>query len=157
MKLTLAKLASFVKLVILRVTRRRANFTDVKVKGKSILMLITPNVKTIFTHCFSDEEDPIIFCPGNQTFETTPGRPTAVAVYNPIVSDNSGQYLNVSCSAVSGSDFDIGRTDVICQAYDPSGNQAVCNFTVEIKGGKLISFLICRTPSFIGFHKYEKQ
>ena len=86
--------------------------------------------------CFLDVEDPTITCPGNKTLETTPDQPTAVAVYNPNVSDNSGQYLNVSCSIESGSEFDIGQTDVICAAYDPSGNQAMCYFTIEVKGIK---------------------
>ena len=84
--------------------------------------------------CFPDAEDPTIFCPGNKILETTSGQPTAVAVYHANVSDNSGQYLNVSCSIESGSEFDIGQTDVICAAYDPAGNQAICNFTVEVRG-----------------------
>ena len=72
--------------------------------------------------------------------ESTPGQPTAVAVYNPIVSDNSGQSLNVSCNVESGSEFDIGQTDVICEVYDSSGNQARCNFTVEVKGENVNRF-----------------
>ena len=82
----------------------------------------------------SDVEDPTIACPGNKTLATTPGQPTAVVVYNPNVSDNSGQYLNVSCSVESGSQFEIGPTGVICEVYDTSDNRAMCNFTVEVKG-----------------------
>ena len=87
-------------------------------------------------------EDPAISCPGNITLETTLGQPTAVAVYNPKVSDNSGQYVNVSCSVESGSQFDIGQTDVSCEAYDPSRNQAICNFTVQVRGKQMIGSIL---------------
>ena len=48
--------------------------------------------------------------------------------------DNSGQSLTVTCSTGSGSQFGIGETEVICQAVDPTGNQAMCTFTVKTKG-----------------------
>ena len=48
--------------------------------------------------------------------------------------DNSGQDPAVTCSTESGSQFGIGETEVICQAVDPSGNQATCMFTVKIAG-----------------------
>ena len=90
-----------------------------------------------FLIVFPDVEDPTISCPGNKTLETMPGQPTAVAAYDPKVFDNSRQNLNASCSAESGSQFEIGQTDVICEAYDPSGNRAMCHFTVDVQGEQM--------------------
>ena len=48
--------------------------------------------------------------------------------------DNSGQSPTVTCSTGSGSYFEIGITEVTCQAVDPYGNQAMCLFIVKIEG-----------------------
>ena len=91
---------------------------------------------------FPDVEAPVLLCPANQTTETTPGQPTSVVSWNePQATDNSGQSLNVTCSVKCGSQFDIGLTYVICEAYDPSGNQAMCNFIVEVQGKNWTDFL----------------
>ena len=60
--------------------------------------------------------------------------------------DNSGQSPIVTCNTESGSLFEIGKTEVICQAVDPSGNQAMCMFTVKIEGNviRLMAFDKCK-------------
>ena len=74
-------------------------------------------------------------CPNNKTMVTDFGESYAVVKWSDLqVSDNSGQSLNVTCSTESGSQFGIGETGIICQAVDPSGNQAMCAFTVKIQG-----------------------
>ena len=84
---------------------------------------------------FSDGEAPIIACPDNQTNLTVFGQSTAAVVWTePEASDNSGQRPYISCSRVSGSQFEIGQTQVICKANDGFGNWANCTFTVEVKG-----------------------
>ena len=84
---------------------------------------------------FTDHEVPVIACPGNQTFDTEPGQAYATVVYtDPQVTDNSGGTPTITCDVESGSQFEIGETNVTCQAEDPSGNLASCSFTVDIKG-----------------------
>ena len=84
---------------------------------------------------FTDNEDPVITCPANQTVNTELSQAHSSAVWaDPQVTDNSGQIPTITCDAESGSQFEIGETEVICQAVDPAGNQATCTFTVEIKG-----------------------
>ena len=83
----------------------------------------------------SDAEDPVVYCPSNQTLDTDPSQPTAVAVWtDPQTNDNSGKAPNVMCSHESGSQFQIGQTEVVCEARDASGNQANCTFIIEIIG-----------------------
>ena len=83
----------------------------------------------------SDFEAPILSCPSNQLKSTTFGKSTAVVFWaEPDASDNSGQRPYVWCSMDSGSQFEIGKTEVFCQARDGVGNRAECTFTVQIKG-----------------------
>ena len=74
-------------------------------------------------------------CPTNQSLETNPGLPTAVAVWqDPNVTDNSGDMPNVTCNPVSGSKFPIGQTLVTCEAVDGNSNNNKCIFQLEVKG-----------------------
>ena len=89
-------------------------------------------LKTFF---FSDIEAPNISCPDNQTNSTKFGQSTAAVIWSePGASDNSLQRPNISCSRQSGSQFEIGQTQVICKANDAFGNWANCTFTVEVRG-----------------------
>ena len=82
------------------------------------------------------------FCPTNQSLETGLGLPTAVVNWtNPKVTDNSKTKPTVTCSVESGSKFEIGETEVICQAIDPAGNRATCVFTINIEGKMLFIIL----------------
>ena len=84
---------------------------------------------------FSDRESPVIVCPNNQTINNTFGQATAVSVWaGPESIDKSGEILTVTCSKSSGSQFDIGVTEVICKANDPYGNHVKCAFTIQVKG-----------------------
>ena len=84
---------------------------------------------------FSDHEAPIIACPVNRTVNTEPSQAYATMVWtDPQATDNSGQIPTITCDADSGSNFEIGETEVICQAVDPTGNHATCKFTVKVEG-----------------------
>ena len=86
-------------------------------------------------------EAPTVICPHNSSTVTDFGQPTAVVTWNDLqATDNSGQSPTVTCSTGSGSQFGIGETKVICQAVDPSENQAVCTFTVNIEGNNILFF-----------------
>ena len=75
------------------------------------------------------------FCPDNKSAAPASGQPTAVVTWNePQATDNSGLSPTITCIIESGSQFEIGKTEVTCQAVDPSGNQAICAFTVTIEG-----------------------
>ena len=91
----------------------------------------------------ADAEDPTKqSCPTNQSVETNFGQPTAVVNWtNPEATDNSRKNLTVTCSVESGSKFEIGDTEVTCQAIDPAGNRATCVFTVNIEGKRPFTFL----------------
>ena len=67
--------------------------------------------------------------------ETDFNKPTAMVVWTDLISiDNSELTPTVTCDAESGSHFDIGETEVMCQAVDQAGNLATCSFTVDVKG-----------------------
>ena len=77
----------------------------------------------------------MITCPANQTLNSKPSQAYASVIWNdPQVTDNSGQIPTITCDADSGSQFRIGETEVVCQAVDPTGNQATCTFSVKIEG-----------------------
>ena len=90
----------------------------------------------MFQFYIIDTEDPVIVsCPANQVKNTATNLPTTVVVWNdPQANDNSGQAPAVTCSMDSGSQFQIGQTEVVCEARDSSGNQAICTFTIDVIG-----------------------
>ena len=91
----------------------------------------------MFTFLFADTEAPVLVCPTSQTFETDLGQPTAIAVWPaPNATDNSKKNVSIICSKDSDSQLKIGKTDVVCEAWDPSGNHAGCTFTVDVIGKK---------------------
>ena len=85
----------------------------------------------------ADRGRPTLNCSNafNQTLRTDPGKSTAVVVWEtPFSSDNSGVVPHVSCNPASDTSFPIGETGVNCTAIDNSGNQASCEFYVNIIG-----------------------
>ena len=82
-----------------------------------------------------DNEPPkFTFCPASQTTETGPSESTAVAKWAfPEATDNSG-FTNITCDTESGSLFEIGETDVICEALDLSRNSDGCTFSINVLG-----------------------
>lgn len=70
-------------------------------------------------------------CPENIQEETTLELQSCLATWtDPIVSDNSGIVSRLSQSHQSGSQFPPGTTTVMYTYGDPTGNTAVCTFTV---------------------------
>ena len=75
-----------------------------------------------------------MYCPANQSLETTPGLQNAVAVWqDPTVVDTSGNRVKVTCNPLSGSEFPIGQTWVTCDAVDRRSN-STCVFQIGVKG-----------------------
>ena len=74
-------------------------------------------------------------CPANQTLSTNTSESTVTAEWRkPTATDNSGVIPTVTCDHDVGSQFNIGRNFVQCTAYDASGNQAVCQFIIDVIG-----------------------
>ena len=87
--------------------------------------------------CLTDDEAPAMNCPKIQStymYADFNQSSDVVSWANIEATDNSGQIPTVTCSIKSTTEFKIGKTDVKCQAVDPSGNHAICNFTVQSKG-----------------------
>jgi ABC-type amino acid transport substrate-binding protein len=78
-----------------------------------------------------DKTPPVIACPANQTLECI--NEGAVATFTPTATDNCG-VVWITCTPASGSKFaeDLSPTADICVAVDPSGNQAECDFQVQV-------------------------
>ena len=88
---------------------------------------------------FTDKEAPVIECPANQTVKTEPNQAHASVFWTaPQVTDNSQQIaiITVTCGNESGSQFEIGKTEISCQAVDAAGNQATCTFAVKVEGNE---------------------
>ena len=90
---------------------------------------------------FIDVELPKIHsCPTNLTQNTDVRKSTAMFVWEAgIVTDNSGEDIIVECDPSTGSIFNLGQTEVTCEAVDSSGNIATCSFTVNNNNGKSIA------------------
>ena len=83
----------------------------------------------------ADNEAPTVVCPTNETIEADDNQSTAVMIWNALATtDNSKLIPTVTCNTENGSQFEIGETEVICQASDQAGNQAACSFTIDVKG-----------------------
>ncbi|MEW6065059.1 MAG: HYR domain-containing protein [Bacillota bacterium] len=79
-----------------------------------------------------DNEPPTITCPINITLNNDPGQCGAVFNFAAIATNNCPGTVNTICSPAPGSFFPVGTTTVTCLAFDPSGNNAACTFSVTI-------------------------
>ncbi len=87
-----------------------------------------------FTITVSDDENPSISCPGNQTVNAANGACSATVTYStPTASDNcSVASLSRTAGPASGGTFNVGVNTVTYQATDPAGNSSSCSFTVTV-------------------------
>ena len=61
-------------------------------------------------------------------------RTSSTITINPGVSDNTDWSPSVACSHNSGDAFQLGDTNVTCNATDDSGNTGTCTFMITIQG-----------------------
>ena len=52
--------------------------------------------------------------------------PATVVWTDPAATDNSELAPTVACNKKNGSQFEIGKTEVVCQACDQPGNRKSC-------------------------------
>ena len=76
-----------------------------------------------------------LVCPANREKFTDPNKSTAMVLWkDPSVKDVNGKDLDVLCMPTSGSEFRIGKREVVCMAGDGKGENSTCTFFVNIKG-----------------------
>ncbi|HRI34561.1 MAG TPA: HYR domain-containing protein, partial [Saprospiraceae bacterium] len=79
-----------------------------------------------------DNESPNIICPANITVQSNLNCKAIVQWSEPTTSDNCSR-VNLTSSILSGSELNLGNTDVIYTATDACGNSATCQFTVTVE------------------------
>ena len=77
-----------------------------------------------------DDEDPIITCPNDMTLNNDAGECGAVVDFEAAADDNCS--VSITYSQDPGTVFPVGITEVTATATDPSGNFAICIFTVTV-------------------------
>ena len=98
-----------------------------------------------YVHILDHEAPKFEICAFNQTLDTQPGQPIAVAFWqSPSATDNSGDIPDVTCDPQSRSKFTIGQTLVTCEAIDSSGNNNTCSFHIHVNGKSYFIWFVNR-------------
>lgn len=86
------------------------------------------------TVSFADTIPPVISgCPDNVVLETIPAVCAAVHEWADLeATDNCTPDVEIVCSHISGSVFELGVTEVLCIATDDAGLTDTCSFTVTV-------------------------
>lgn len=79
------------------------------------------------------DDPPQITCPDDITQDNDPTKCSAVVTFpDPVATDDCGD-PTVVCGPASGSEFQVGTTDVTCTATDSAGQTADCTFHVTVE------------------------
>ena len=85
---------------------------------------------------------------------TDPGKSTVMVVWkDPSAVDTNGKDLELTCRPFSGSEFQIGKTDVTCSAADDRKEKLACTFSVTIFGR--LNYLDIEMHNDIGMKRTE--
>ena len=79
-----------------------------------------------------DATQPILACPTNLVITAASGQCAATATFSATATDACDPNPVVTCVPPSGSSFPVGRTTVVCTAWDIKGNTNTCSFTVSV-------------------------
>jgi hypothetical protein len=79
-----------------------------------------------------DTTAPVITCPPGILVDDRPGQPGEILTFVVTAVDEEDPTPSLVCSPPSGSHFPRGTTLVVCTATDFAGNQATCQFLVEV-------------------------
>lgn len=79
-----------------------------------------------------DTIPPVITVPNDPVFEAT-GPDGKIITYKVVATDAVDGIVNVTCTPLSASRFQIGNIKVLCKALDKKGNMASASFTVKIQ------------------------
>lgn len=97
-----------------------------------------------FTVTVTDNQNPTISCPANQSALSMTGNPIAVTYPAPTAGDNCAG-VTAACAPASGSSFAVGVTTVTCMATDAANRTATCSFTVTVGS---CSSIVCPADIF---------
>ena len=82
-----------------------------------------------------DTTKPIIVnCPASETHNTDFDKPTASVTWTKPTATDNMDVVDLTSNFPSGFEIEIGVTEVVYTATDPSNNQETCNFTVTVIG-----------------------
>nr|WP_241551473.1 HYR domain-containing protein [Gramella oceanisediminis] len=88
---------------------------------------------TSFTVTVTDNEAPVITCPGGRNVPTMEGEDYAIVNFDDAVaSDNCDVSVTQTKGAPSGSQFSLGTHEIEFTATDENGNTSVCSFTINV-------------------------
>ena len=85
-----------------------------------------------FTVTVLDSVPPQITCPSDVVVSAAPGQCEASVSFTVTATDNLDPAPTITCAPPSGSTFPVGRTTVLCTAWDASGNISTCSFIVSV-------------------------
>ena len=96
---------------------------------------------TTFNIIVIDDTPPVFSKVKDIRVAIPPGSTAITVTYDVTVSDNSGKPITTVCTPPSGSEFELGNTDVTCTATDSSGNYSTRVFTVIVMHAQMITSL----------------
>jgi photosystem II stability/assembly factor-like uncharacterized protein len=85
-----------------------------------------------FTVEVADVIPPVISCPADFEVFNDPGLCLAAVDFTVTATDNCTEEPDITCTPASGSNFDVGTTEVYCTAYDEAGNMDDCTFSITV-------------------------
>jgi lysophospholipase L1-like esterase len=95
-------------------------------RGASVLPPSTPAAPTPAV-----PDPPSITCPVDVSAESRVGKLPTISFETP-PADNGELPVNVECTPASGSEFQVGRTTVTCEARDALSRTGSCSFSVVV-------------------------
>ena len=116
-------------------------FTVVGVCSSLLCFKLIAMQPLMFFTYFSDTEPPEFTsgCPSNiQAYAAAVGQKTLVTWTPPVVTDSSGQDVQLWSDVPPGASFPLGVSLVTYTANDTSGNENSCNFSVTVTGKTLV-------------------
>jgi hypothetical protein len=85
-----------------------------------------------FNVTVNDTEAPVAICPPNITVHTDSGRCDGEEVSFSATGSDNCSGITTTCNPPTGSFFPVGVTSVSCLTSDGSGNEASCQFNVDV-------------------------
>jgi hypothetical protein len=89
-----------------------------------------------FSVTVEDNTLPVITCPASKVVNAECQMGVAVTYAAPTATDNCSIASVVNVGLASGSVFPIGDSTITSTATDSSNNQAICSFTIHVKGAE---------------------
>lgn len=95
----------------------------------------------------TDTLAPKIYVPATRVGSTTDGSPTAAVPFTALATDDKDGAVDVQYSTAPGSQFPIGRTNVVVTATDAAGNTSSATFAVSVVDKTALSTTVDRATA----------